>query len=135
MKKFNKFFTLILALLVAVSCLSLIGCQSEETDQEDTVVVEQAGEYYFKKITLSVSGMSITINRGDNYMGISFTKDYMKVTLNKDGSVILYTNGSNVNGTWSKISDSQIQLDDMTCFCDGTTLHIEIDGDLAILEK
>ncbi len=113
---------IILMALFVVMCFALTGCGKE-----------LEGTYKFSKLEYNAEGMNVSVKAGEQFMGMmTLTEDYVKVTLNKDGTAEMVMDGETSNGTWSKKDDKSIELtfDDqpVTCKCDGETLVID-DGD------
>ena len=126
MKKINKLFSVFIATILLSFCLSISGC-----------FMTQEGDYYFKSLTVMENGTLITIVEGENFMntGITLTEDTFKVTLDSDNKAIINGMGISGIGSWSRVNNEQIIIDGITCFCDGRTLKMEIDGMELVLEK
>ena len=71
------------------------------------------------------------------------SEDFMKLTLNKDGTVTMTTamgeDSEIETGTWIKIDNKTVEItfdgEAQTCSCDGKKLTIEADGAKVVLKK
>ena len=124
MKKFSRLLVMLVAVGLLCSCFAFSGCSKS-----------QEGEYHFKSFTAYEDGVLIELEEGESYMGMVLTKDFVKITLNADGTLTMIAGGEVIPSTWVKVNDEQIKVEDQICFCDGKTLKIEVDGFSFVLEK
>ena len=95
----------ILVLICLCSVLMLTGCSKVE------------GTYKFASMTADYGGVQINVQAGEEFMGfMTFTEDYMVLTLEKDGKATLSAMGGglgealDLEGTWEKDGKDKIIL-------------------------
>ena len=129
MKRMKKFMSVLLVGLFAIMCFALTGCGKD-----------LEGTYKFSKLEYEEGGMNVTVKAGEQFMGMmTLSEDYVKITLNEDGTVVMVMQGEIIEGTWEKGDDGEVELtidgDTQTCKCDGDKLVMEEDGAKITLKK
>lgn len=129
MKKIKSAFLSVLVLLVGLFCFAACG------------KADVAGTYRFSSMTMTQNGMEITLQAGEQFMGmITLNEDFVTLTLNEDGSMSMTLAGETMSGTWAQgEGKNQITMtmegESDTASCDGETLVFSetIDGSAAEL--
>lgn len=135
MVRTKKFISGILMGLLCCLCFLFVGCFDKEIE----------GTYKFKSMTWTEGNIEMEIKAGEKVNGMIISKDYMMVTLNKDGSVVFVSSSTasetaeTETGTWVKAEKGKIAItfdgETQLCECDGKKLVFEEDGAKVILKK
>lgn len=92
------------------------------------------GTYKFSSMTMG----SETVEAGDEFMGMTFSEDYMTIELKEDGTAVLTTMGVDTEGTW-KLDGKTLTLTfegiSTECTLSGGTITMEQDGVTTELKK
>ncbi len=125
----KKLSTIVLTLaLLACALFSLTACGKVE------------GLYKFESLTYTESGISVTINAGEELRGITITEDFMSVELKSDGTAILISFGETNYSTWTQDGDKIKFFDEDgdqegELTIDGDKLMVDEDGMKFVLAK
>lgn len=121
----KRIIILISALIFATACVFFVACGGIE------------GTYKFSSLTVNGE----TINAGEKYNGITFDKDFMILSLKKDGTCELTSGGLTETGVWGatengyKLIADNGEIDYFTV--NGDTMAVLIDnistyGDISV---
>ena len=105
MKKFGKIFAAALLTIVAViaACMCFVGCSSSDSGSGSGETREEwsvyNGTYKFEKAVITSSmdlggqtyDSTVTVNVGEAYSGVTFTENYMVLTLKTNGKATFTT--------------------------------------------
>lgn len=124
MKKFG-------AILVAVLCiccmLTFTGCSKIE------------GTYKFESMSYVQGGISINVEVGEEYQGVSLNEDFYVLEIAKDGTFTMTVMSMHtIEGTWEKVDGKYVLTADdepITVEIKGKTLTMEEDGAKVVLKK
>lgn len=124
MKKFG-------AILVAVLCiccmLTFTGCSKFE------------GTYKFESMSYVQGGISINVEVGEEYQGVSLNEDFYVLEIAKDGTFSMTVMSMHtIEGTWEKVDGKYVLTADdepITVELKGKTLTMEEDGAKVVLKK
>lgn len=124
MKKFG-------AILVAVLCiccmLTFTGCSKVE------------GTYKFESMSYVQGGISINVEVGEEYQGVSLNEDFYVLEIAKDGTFTMTVMSMHtMEGTWEKVDGKYVLTADdepITVEIKGKTLTMEEDGAKIVLKK
>ena len=108
----KRIIILISALIFATACVFFIACGGIE------------GTYKFSSLTVN----GVTINAGENYNGIAFDKDYMVLSLKKDGTFEQVSLGIKVTGIWESTESGYKLIYDY-----GETDYFTVNGNMMIV--
>lgn len=92
------------------------------------------GTYKFSSMTMGEE----TVEAGDEFMGTTFSEDYMTIELKEDGTAVLTTMGIDTEVTWEldgKTLTLTIAGTEMECTLSGGTISMEQDGASIELKK
>lgn len=108
----KKTFLIIATLLLTYSLSLFAACGGIE------------GTYKFSSIIVN----GVTINAGENYNGIAFDKDYMVLSLKKDGTFEQVSLGIKVTGIWESTESGYKLIYDY-----GETDYFTVNGNMMIV--
>lgn len=87
-----------------------------------------SGTYKFSSFTISVLGISKTVNAGEDYNGTTVSADSITITLNSDG-----TGSSNILGTTANFTYSEVEGKD-NVYKTSTGIEMTISGNKLVFE-
>jgi len=114
-KNFKKAFIAMLAAICGVCCILFAACSP-------------SGTYKFSSFTISVLGISKTVNAGDEYSGTTVSADSITITLNSDG-----TGTSNLLGDDATFTYSAVEGKD-NVYKTSTGIEMTISGGTLVFE-
>ncbi|MDE5943452.1 MAG: hypothetical protein K2H30_04505, partial [Clostridia bacterium] len=116
MKKVKSLLiTTILAVCAAIACLAFAACSNNDTALE--------GTYKFSSMTMTIGEETTTVKAGEEFNGITISKDYFVMEINNDGTFsISSAMGIDEEGTWEE-EDGVLKLT-----ADGETIEAEHSG-------
>lgn len=99
----KKFAYVAMSLALALICLcALAACGAGK-----------AGTYYFESMKVDIPLLGTQeLKVGEEYLGITLSKEYMKIELNKDGTYSVSSSGASAQaGTWEVNAEDSDKID------------------------
>lgn len=136
MVRTKKLIGVFFAGLLLCLCFLFTGCFDKGIE----------GTYKFKSMTWTEGNIEMEIKAGEKVNGMmTLSEDYMKITLNKDGSAVMVSSSfeskdmETETGTWVKAEKGKIAItvggETQLCECNGKKLIFEEDGAKITLKK
>ena len=137
----KKILIVIAAIIMAMSCCMFVGCDkiNDAINQVSDGLGLTTAEGTYKFYSVNWGGKTYKVgDKYDNgYSTITFTADFMVVTLEKGGVLKITQDGEEQTGTWEKNENGKYDLivggDAQEATISGNTLTLELDTGFGIM--
>lgn len=121
----KKVLSLLTVFALTVCCLFMVACSP-------------AGTYKFESLHYEQNGVVIDVTAGEEFMGVTFTEDFMILKLNDDGTGEIVFQGETTPITWVKEDKvvkvtAEGEVEEFTI--SGNKLTVSMDGAELVLKK